>query len=34
MRMSQNMRAVPGASARQGSIWNVPGSGLAIMSDS
>lgn len=32
--MSQNIRAVPGASARHGRIWNVPGSGLAIMSDS
>ena len=34
MRMSQNIRAVPGASARQGRIWKVDGSGLAIMSDS
>ncbi len=34
IRMSQNIRAVPGASARHGRIWNVPGSGLAIMSDS
>lgn len=34
IRMSQNIRAVPGASARHGSIWNVLGSGLAIMSDS
>lgn len=34
MRMSQNIRAVPGASARQGRTWKVDGSGLAIMSDS
>ena len=32
--MSQNIRAVPGRSERQGSIWNVPGSGRASMSDS
>ena len=34
IRMSQNMRAVPGDSARQGRIWNVDGSGLTSMSDS
>lgn len=34
MRMSQNIRAVPGASARHGRTWKVDGSGLAIMSDS
>ena len=32
--MSQNIRAVPGDSARHGRIWNVDGSGLASMSDS
>src|SRR4051794_36948974 len=32
--MSQNMRAVPGASPRHGSTWNVVGSGRASMSDS
>src|SRR3954471_6871785 len=34
MRMSQNIRAVPGASPRHGSTWNVCGSGRASMSDS
>src|SRR3954451_11276486 len=34
MRMSQNIRAVPGASPRHGSTWNVWGSGRANMSDS
>ena len=32
--MSQNIRAVDGSSLRQGSSWNVVGSGLASMSDS
>src|ERR1700749_4740625 len=32
--MSQNMRATPGYSPRQGRSWNVDGSGRAIMSDS
>jgi len=32
--MSQNMRAVPGDSARQGKMAKVDGSGLANMSDS
>ncbi len=32
MAMSQNIRAVPGDSPRQGSTWNVAGSGLASMS--
>ena len=32
--MSQNIRAVPGLSPRQGSTWNVEGSGLASMSAS
>ena len=32
--MSQNIRAVPGVSERQGRIWKVPGSGRASMSDS
>ena len=32
--MSQNIRAVPGASPRQGSTWNVAGSGWASMSAS
>src|SRR3954463_12489801 len=34
VRMSQNIRAVPGASPRHGRIWKVPGSGRASMSDS
>src|SRR5947209_6583090 len=34
IRMSQNIRAVPGASPRHGSTWNVCGSGRASMSDS
>ena len=34
MRMSQNMRPVPGFSPRHGSTWKVLGSGLASMSDS
>src|SRR3954462_6404269 len=34
MRMSQYIRAVPGASPRHGSTWNVCGSGRASMSDS
>src|SRR3954467_11978661 len=32
--MSQNIRAVPGASPRHGSTWKVVGSGRATMSDS
>ena len=32
--MSQNMRAAPGASVRQGRIENVAGSGFANISDS
>ena len=34
IRMSQNMRPVPGLAPRHGSTWNVHGSGLATMSDS
>src|SRR5436305_12668377 len=34
IRMSQNIRAVPGAWSRHGSTWNVVGSGRASMSDS
>jgi len=33
-RMSQNIRAVPWVAPRQGSSWNVDGSGWATMSDS
>ena len=32
--MSQNMRATPWDSPRQGSTWKVPGSGMASMSAS
>ena len=34
MAMSQNIRAVAGLESRQGSTWNVDGSGRSTMSDS